>query len=286
MLGTYLAGVRERAPLVHNITNAVTTNDCANILHALGASPIMADEPLETAAVTARCDATTINIGTPSAAKTPGMQAAGMRANELGHPVVLDPVGAGISPFRTELAAGLLRDVRFHVIRGNMSEIRTLANLLQAKETGTEAQKSDIHGVDEGLADHVTEENLPRAAAFVRDFARRAGTVCAVTGAIDIIADADHAYAVRNGSPYLRRITGAGCMLSCLTSAFLAAFPEDPLGAACAAACTMGVCGEMAAERLTERDGNGTFRAYLLDAVCTLTPEELDKRARIEEVRA
>ena len=159
MLGTMLEKVRETCPLIHNITNYVTVNDCANILLACGASPIMADDEEEVCEITSLCAGLNINIGTLNSRTIASMLKAGKKANELGHPVVLDPVGAGASKLRTETALRLLDEVRFAVIRGNVSEIKTLAN-------GSGSTK----GVDADIADRVTEENLGDAVSFAKAF--------------------------------------------------------------------------------------------------------------------
>ena len=198
-----LDNVRATTPLVHNITNYVTVNDCANALLAIGASPIMSDEPADVVDITSICGGLTLNIGTLNERSIRGMFAAGERASELGHPIVFDPVGAGASALRTRTASDLLDKLAVSVVRGNMSEAKALAG-------GAAATR----GVDVCPGDAVTEDNLAAGAAFARDFAAKTGAVVAVTGAIDIVADAERAYAVRNGSPLMGRITGAGCMLS------------------------------------------------------------------------
>ena len=151
MLKEMLNHVREKCPLIHNITNYVTVNDCANILLACGGSPIMADDAEEAEEITAICGGLNINIGTLNQRTIPAMHLAGKKANELGHPVVLDPVGAGASKLRTNTAKALLEDIHFTVLRGNISEIKTLA-------LGTGGAK----GVDADIADKVMKENLPQ----------------------------------------------------------------------------------------------------------------------------
>ena len=247
MLGTCLDNVRKTTPLVHNITNYVTVNDVANILLACGASPIMSDEPEDVEDITSICGGLNINIGTLNSRTVTSMLLAGKKANQLGHPVVLDPVGAGASHLRTDTAFRLLREVQFTVIRGNISEIKTLAS-----GAGT------TKGVDADVADKVTEENLDSAVAFAKAFAARTGAVIAITGAIDIVADAQKAYCIRNGHPMMSAVTGTGCQLSALTAAFCAANPDKPLEAAAAAVCAMGLAGEIAHARLTPLDGNAT----------------------------
>lgn len=263
--------VRQKSPLVHSITNYVTVNDCANMLLACGASPIMADDPEDAVEITAVCGGLNINIGTLNQRTISAMFAAGRRAVELGHPVVLDPVGAGASRLRTDTALGLMKEVRFTVIRGNISEIKTLA-------LGSGTTK----GVDADVADRVTEENLDNAAAFAGDFARRAGAVVAITGAIDIVTDGERVFCIRNGRPEMSQVTGTGCQLSALTAAFVTANPDKPLEAAAAAVCAMGLCGEIAFRRMTGLDGNSSYRNFIIDAMYRLTPAELEKGANYE----
>jgi len=263
--------VRQKCPLVHNITNYVTVNDCANMLLACGGSPIMADDPDDAVDITAICGGLNINIGTLNQRTIPSMLAAGKQANQLGHPVVLDPVGAGASRLRTDTAFRLMKEVKFTVIRGNISEIKTLSCGI-----GT------TRGVDADAADKVTEENLDKAVAFVMDFARHTGAIIAVTGAIDIVADKDRAFCIRNGHPMMSSITGTGCQLSALITAFVTANPNTPLTATAAAICAMGLCGEIAHQRLTQTDGNSSYRNYIIDAMYRLTPETLEKGARYE----
>lgn len=271
MLREMLDHVRESCPLIHNITNYVTVNDCANILLACGGSPIMADDVEEVEEITALCGGLNLNIGTLNGRTIPAMHLAGKRANALGHPVVLDPVGAGASKLRTNTAKALLAEIRFTVLRGNISEIKTLA-------LGT----GGARGVDADVADRVTKENLPQAVAFAKNFAKETGAVIAITGAIDIVADSEQAYCIYNGHPMMSSITGTGCQLSAMTAAYVTANPEAPLEAAAAAVCAMGICGEKAYARLTREDGNASYRTYIIDAVCNLTGEELESCAKYE----
>jgi hydroxyethylthiazole kinase len=265
--------VRKAGPLVHCITNYVTVNDVANMLLACGASPIMADDAAEAAGITSICSATYINIGTLNARTIDSMLSAGKRAEELHHPVVLDPVGAGASPFRTGTVSRLMDAVHFTVIKGNMSEIKTIA-----QGSGT------TRGVDADAADTVTEENLDAAAGFVRSLAIRTGSVIAVTGAVDIISGGEKTYICRNGHPMLKSITGSGCMLGAVAASFCAANPGSPAEAAAAAVSAVGLCGERAYHKTAEEGaGTGSFRAYLLDAMSLLTPQIFAEGCKIEE---
>ena len=272
-IGASLDAVRTTHPLVHNITNYVTVNDCANALLAIDASPIMSDEPLDVGDIQTICGGLVINIGTLNERTIQGMHVAAKTAAELGHPIVLDPVGAGASALRTQTAAELLDAYPVAIVRGNISEIKALAN-----------GAASTRGVDVCPDDIVTDENLAASAAFARDFAARTGSVVAITGPIDIVADATRSFAVRNGSKFQGRITGAGCMLSCITGAFAVA-NDDKLLAALGAVCTTGVAGNLAEERMGELDGNLSFRTYLLDALYNLDGETLASRALVEDVQ-
>lgn len=266
--------VRANAPLIHCITNYVTVNDCANALLACGASPIMSDEPADVADITSICGGLLINIGTLNTRSIEAMKVAGNVSADLGHPIVLDPVGAGASACRTETASELLDALPVAVIRGNMSEVKALAGA-----------SASTRGVDVNPDDVVTDANLIESAAFACDLARRANAIVAITGAIDIVADARCAYAIRNGSPLMGRITGSGCMLSCVLAAYVVAnAPDERLEAVVASVAAMGLAGQVAAARMQQGDGNGSYRTYLLDALCNMTGEQLEQGARVEPV--
>lgn len=271
MLGTCLENVRKTVPLVHNITNYVTVNDVANVLLACGASPIMSDEPKDVEDITAICGGLNINIGTLNQRTIEGMYAAGRKANELCHPVLLDPVGAGASALRTDTAVRLMEELKLTAIRGNISEIKTLA-------LGSGTTK----GVDADVADAVTEENLDGAVAFAKEFAKKSGCIAAITGAIDLVSDGETCYVIRNGRPEMGKITGTGCQLSGMMTAFVTANPGNVLEAAAAAVCAMGLAGEIGWSRMTEGDGNSTYRNQIIDAVYNMDGEILDKGAKYE----
>lgn len=271
MLGKCLENVRKNVPLVHNITNYVTVNDVANVLLACGGSPIMSDEPEDVEDITSICGGLNINIGTLNKNSIEGMFRAGRKANELGHTLLLDPVGAGASKLRTDTAVKLMDELKFTCIRGNISEIKTLA-------LGSGTTK----GVDADVADAVTEDTLDSAVRFIKDFAKKAGAVVAITGAIDLVSDGDKCFVIRNGRPEMGKITGTGCQLSGLTTAFLVANPDDKLEAAAAAVCTMGLAGEIGWSNMQEGDGNSTYRNRIIDAIFNMNGDLLDRGAKYE----
>lgn len=269
MLKQMLENVRKGRPLIHNITNYVTANDCANILLACGGSPIMAEDIDEVKEITAVCGGLHINIGTLNQRTIPAMIAAGKRASRLGHPVLLDPVGAGASRLRTNTALRLIQEIRPQVIRGNISEMKALA-------FGSATTK----GVDADRTDCITELYLEQACSFAKTFSTETNAVIVISGAIDIVADAQKVYCIFNGHPMMSSITGTGCQLSALTAAFITANPDHMLDAAAAAVCTMGVCGEIAYQRLGNGDGNATYRNYIIDAVYNIDGDTLERYAK------
>ncbi len=266
-----LENVRKRQPLIHNITNYVTAHECANILIACGASPIMADDKEEVAEITGMCAGLNINIGTPNSRTLKSMLIAGKQSNKLQHPVVLDPVGVGVSKLRRKIAFTLLDEVKFSAIRGNISEIKALIH-----------GNTTLNGVDANITDKVTKENLDEAIEFAKSFSKATGAIIVITGAVDIVANHSEAYCIHNGHPMMSSVTGTGCQLSAITAAFLSANPDNPLKAAAAAVATMGYAGEIAYSRLGNKDGNATYSNYIIDAVYNMTPDLLERGAKYE----
>ena len=271
VLKTMLENVRAKSPLVHNITNYVTVNDVANVLLAAGGSPIMSDDAADVEDITSICGGLNINIGTLNTNTIPSMFLAGKKANALGHIVLLDPVGAGASRLRTGTANRLMREVRFDAVRGNISEIKTLC-------TGSGTTK----GVDADAVDAVTEANLDDGVALVKAFAKQTGCIIAVTGAIDLVSDGERCWCIRNGRPEMSRITGTGCQLSALTTAFLVANPGHKLEAAAAAVCMMGLAGEIAWANMQPGEGNSTYRNRIIDAIFNMTGDAREEGAKYE----
>ena len=258
--GADLAAIRERKPLVHQITNYVVMNETANATLALGALPVMAHAREEVEEMAALAAALVLNIGTLSAPWVEAMRAAGRAANDAGVPIVLDPVGAGATRYRTETARRLLDELEVAVVRGNAAEIAMLAG-----------REAEIRGVESiGATESASE--LARAAA------REVGAVVAVTGATDHVSDGERSIAVANGDALLATITGSGCMATAITGCFVAVGRERPLAAAAEALVAFGVAGEDAARRAA---GPGSFHVALYDALYALDPATLDERAKL-----
>ena len=264
MLGQIAEQTRKKKPLLHCMVNLVTANDCANLVLACGACPIMAEDLEEAEQVVSSYDGLVLNMGTPNPRKVQALLLAGKTAKNQGKPVVFDPVGAGCSDFRRNAAQEILAQVHPDIIRGNVSEIRSLL-------LGTMARR----GVD---ADAVTEEPLLLAGSL----AEKTGAVVALSGEVDVVTDGKTAYRVHNGHPMMRFVTGTGCQMSALIGAYAAANPREFLRSTLAGVCGFGLCGELAHQRLSALDGNASYRNYIIDAVYHLTGEDLERGARYE----
>jgi hydroxyethylthiazole kinase len=272
MFTKILENINKTTPLVHCITNYVTVNDVANTLLACGGSPIMADDESEVEEITSICTALTINIGTLNERTINSMFKAGKIANSIAHPIILDPVGAGASMLRTKTTFDLLENVKFTVIRGNISEIKTVYI-----GSGT------TQGVDADVKDVITDKNLEEAVSFAKKLSERTGAVIAITGAIDIVADCESAYVIRNGHSMMSKISGTGCMLSGMIAAYVGANQDQPLLATAAAVCTMGLAGELAYKRVVkENGGSSTLRSYIIDEISKMNAETLNGGAKVE----
>ncbi len=258
--GMTLRTIRERKPLVHQITNYVVMNETANATLALGALPVMAHAREEVEEMVGLAGALVLNIGTLSPHWVEAMVAAGKAANAGGLPVVLDPVGAGATRYRTDTAKRILADVSVTVLRGNQGEVATLVGVA-----------AEVRGV-ESMGAGGDPAELARSAG------RSLGLVASVTGVVDHLSDGERVLAVANGHELLASVTGTGCMSSALTGCFLAAKPDEPLEAAAEALAAFGVAAEDAAR---DAKGPGSFHVGLYDALAALDPETLDARAKI-----
>ncbi|HUX37698.1 MAG TPA: hydroxyethylthiazole kinase [Rectinemataceae bacterium] len=257
-----LERVRERSPLVHQITNFVVMNDTANLTLAIGALPVMAHAKEEVADMVGAAGALVLNPGTLEPDWVEAMLIAGKRANELGVPIVYDPVGVGATPYRNETGARFLAELKLAVIRGNSGEIGALAGA-----------GGLVRGVEsiEGVADPV---------GVARSLAAKSGAAVAITGKRDILSDGKRVFGVDNGHEMMKTVTGTGCMSTAMIGAFCAV-EKDSLVAATAALVCYGIAGEMAARRAK---GPGSFRAELLDALYALRRADIEAAARIVEL--
>ncbi len=256
-----LRALRQTKPLIHNITNFVVMNYTANALLACGASPVMAHAENEVEEMVAYAGALVLNIGTLTDFWVSSMLKAGRKATALGKPIILDPVGSGATELRTEAAKSILAWTKVSVVRGNASEILSLAG-----------QSAATKGVD-------STDSIEEAAKAAGALARELGTTLAITGPTDLVTDGHRTLIIEGGHALMPYVTGTGCSASALVGAFHAVDP-DPVSAAASALAFFGLAGERAGALA---DGPGSFQIHLLDALFNLTPEELARECRIRE---
>ncbi|WP_267900799.1 hydroxyethylthiazole kinase [Falsibacillus albus] len=254
-----LVKLREKKPLVHNMTNVVVTNFTANGLLAIGASPVMAFAKEEVADMAAIAGALVLNIGTLEKDLIDSMIIAGKSANENGVPVLLDPVGAGATTFRTEQAKRILSEINVNVLRGNAAEV---ANVI--------GEEWSIKGVDAG-------EGSGDVIQMAKKAAQQLHCTVVITGKTDVVSDGDQTYLVNNGHPLLTSVTGTGCLLTSVIGAFCA-IHEDHAEAALSALVTYGAAAEQAAA-LAEAHGTGTFQIEFLNQLSKITANEIEQMA-------
>jgi hydroxyethylthiazole kinase len=257
--GENLKDLRTKKPLIHNITNFVVMNSTANTLLACGASPVMAHAQEEVEEMASFAGALVLNIGTLTPYWIDSMIKAGKRANELGTPIILDPVGSGATQLRTESAKRLIEELTISVVRGNASEVLSLA-----KEGSRTKGVDSIHSVDDAADAALTLSN-------------ELNTTLAITGAVDLITDGKEIHRVSNGHKLMGYVTGTGCAATAIIGAFLAV-DENPLTATTTALSYFGLAGEKSAERAT---APGSFQVGILDALFTIDYKQLEEGAKI-----
>ncbi len=261
--------IRSKKPLIECLTNRVTINDCANMLLAMGASPIMAEMEQEMEEIVSISDGLVLNMGLLGEEYLAAMRTAAKAANAMGKPVVLDPVGVGASKYRMRVNREMIDHVCPWIIRGNMSEILALSK-------GAVGGR----GVDAAAEDAVGDSNMEAMGSIVKAYSASVGSVVCATGAVDIISDGDRVFYVKNGSDMLCDVTGTGCMCTAMTGA--TAVCGDPLTAAVSAVTMLGIAGELAAEYARENGGGiGTFKVKLFDYIYTMTDEDFIRRGKI-----
>jgi hydroxyethylthiazole kinase len=255
-----LAAIREKKPLVHNITNSVVMNFTANAILAMGALPVMADAENEVEEIVAVADALVLNIGTLTEGRIGSMIKAAQKASEQRTPIVFDPVGVGATRFRTETAKNIIDTTPISVIRGNASEILSLRH-----------KASQPKGV---ASAHTVDEATPTAKIIAKEL----NTIVAITGHVDMVTDGLREIRISNGHPLMSYLTGTGCASSAAIGAFLAV-ENDALRATAMALAFFGIAGEAASKNAS---APGTFMGCLIDALYAITPEDLRRGCRID----
>ena len=270
MFDKILESIKQKKPLIHCITNYVTVNDCANIILAIGGSPIMADDIEEIEEITMLANALVINIGTLNKRTLKSMLLAGKTANKFNIPVILDPVGVGASKLRTETTKKLLNNIKFSVIRGNSSELKFIAGL-STESKGVDANENDIN------------DNLENKVDFVYNLSKKLNCIIAMTGAVDIVSNGNKVYSISNGNANMSKITGTGCMLTSLIATFIGANKDNIFEATTFAISTMGIAGELGYEYILKNNlGTGSYRTSIIDNIYKMDKKIFEKMAKIE----
>ena len=273
--------VKENAPLTFCITNFVTVTDCANAALAIGASPIMSNGAEEGGEIVNIASALVINIGTLSKSQNELMRNSANQAKEIGKPIIFDPVGAGVSGLRNDMTKEIVENYPLALVRGNMSEIKAITQLinLDLNETKDAAGK----GVDVAESDIISKDTLEANALIVKELAKELNTVVIASGPIDIISNGEKTFGLDNGDEMMPLITGSGCMLTTIIGSYVGA--NDALIGGITACTLMTVAGENAADYVRENNlGTGSFRTLLIDNLYKLTAEDLVERANLFEI--
>lgn len=271
-----LSQIKEKNPLTHCITNSVTINDCANAVLAIGGSPFMAEDAEELAEVVTIADVLVINIGKLSKEQINSMHVSAKVANETKTPIVLDPVGVGVTQLRNKTTLDLINNYDIAAIRGNISEIKSIAKLV-----GVIDENNTAKGVDVNIDDIITEENLSANGEIIKELANKLSTTILASGPIDILSDGTTTIAIDNGDDMMPLITGSGCMLSSIVGTCIGG--SEPLEGTLIAILAMNLAGEKARAKVEEKDeGTGSFRTYLIDYLYKTNAESLVNESNIE----
>ncbi|MCC9260823.1 hydroxyethylthiazole kinase [Methanobrevibacter woesei] len=271
-----LENVRENNPLTHCITNSVTINDCANAVLAIGGSPIMAEDEEEMEEVVEIADVLVINIGKLSKEQIKAMNVSAAHATKTNTPIVLDPVGAGISQLRNNTIKYLVENNNITAIRGNISEIKAIANIIGLLNTESAAK-----GVDVSEDDIISRDNLEINGNLVKELAKKLDTVVIASGPLDIISNGETTIVLDNGDEMMPLITGSGCMLTSIVGSCVAV--NDPFEGSILASIAMSLAGEKAREQVDENNlGTGSFRTFLIDYLYKTNVESLINESKIE----
>lgn len=270
-----LSQIKEKNPLTHCITNSVTINDCANAVLAIGGSPFMAEDAEELEEVVTIADALVINIGKLSKEQINSMNVSAKVANETDTPIILDPVGVGVTELRNKTTMDLINNYNIAAIRGNITEIKSIAKLV-----GVIDENNTAKGVDVNIDDIITEENLSANGEIIRELAEKLDTTILASGPIDILSDGKTTIAIDNGDDMMPLITGSGCMLSSIVGSCIGG--STPLEGSLVAILAMNLAGEKARAKVDEKDeGTGSFRAYLIDYLYKTNAESLINESNI-----
>ena len=277
-----LKKVKNNIPLTNCITNYVTINDCANAVLAIGGSPVMSDDPREIQEFVKIADALVINLGAINPTQIEAINIGSQYGTKTKTPIVIDPVGVGVTELRNNLTLKLIEESNISAIRGNMSEIKAIARLIDLDEIKS-SSKNISKGVDVSKDDEITKENLEVNGKIVKALANEINTTIIASGAIDMISDGKSTYYCENGDTMMPKITGSGCMLTSIVGSFCGV--NESLIAGLTATLSMGIAGEKAGKLVKdENSGTGTFRTKLIDYLSKIDEELILKEAKLYKI--
>ena len=274
--------LKTKTPLVNCVTNAVTINDCANAILAIGGSPAMGEDSEDVCDIVKIANSLVVNLGKLNEERKKALFTACDCATKVKIPIVIDPVGVGIIKFRNEIVIELIEKYDITTIRGNMSEIKAIATLLKIEEM-KDITSNLAKGVDASENDMVSEKNLEENSKIVKGLAKKTNAVIIASGPIDIISNGKETYISQNGDPMMAKITGSGCMLTSIVGAFSGA--NDPFIAGIAGTTAMGIAGENAGKFVkSQQSGTGTFRTSLIDYLYLLNEEKISNETKLYKI--
>lgn len=264
---TLMDKAKQENPLVDFLINYVTANELTSITSYFGGTPVMTDDPIDAAEVVehAKVDALVFNIGTVTNKQVNAMIEAGKKATEIGVPIILDPVAAGATPFRSQSIKRMLEELKISVIKGNLAEVKACLGV-----------ETTSKGVD-------SNEDESEAEKYVVALARKYSCVVAMTGVEDVISDGTRVARIRNGSRNLPKVIGTGCTIGALVGTF-SGVTDDYFYSAMTGVIIMGIAGEIADTMTREGEGYYTYKHHLLDTLSILTNDQVRERADIQDV--
>ncbi|MDA3797715.1 MAG: hydroxyethylthiazole kinase [Kiritimatiellae bacterium] len=271
---TIFENVKIKNPLIHHITNYVTVNDCANIQIACGGSPIMADCVDEMVDMSNICQGLVLNIGTLNHCQVESMILAGKAYNKQDKSIILDPVGCGATKLRTDTTFKIIEELELSIIRGNLSEIKTIYG-----------NSGNTKGVDAAEEDQINVETIEQTVDMAKTLAKTLKTIIVITGKMDVVTDGTVTYVVKNGHSSMANVSGTGCMLTSILCAYICANPDNPVKACAVATGLMGLAGKIAYDYVNKKSlGNASLKVGIIDTISTMTTERLNSGLKIDRL--
>lgn len=271
--------VKNENPLTICITNAVTINDCANAILAIDGSPAITDYSEDVGELITIAKALVINLGMLNDEKIKGIFKACDVATKIGLPIIIDPVAVGVTENRNKLIIKLIENYNINSIRGNISEIKAIAKLLNLDEIKN-LESNLAKGVDANEKDIITQKNLKKNTSLIKSLAKKIDSVIVCSGPVDVISDGDEIYCIKNGDKLMTKITGSGCVLTSIIGSYIGS--SNSIIGSITGTLVMGIAGEQAKEYIKkENSGTGTFRTKLIDYLSQMNEKTILEKNKI-----